>query len=54
MKEGELSLDEWLQIWVAEKVAREAGMTRFNWARESGGIKISMGRTNDNANALSS
>lgn len=48
-----VDLDEWFQIWAAEKVARESGMT-FHWERGPDGLIMSMGRTNDNANALSS
>jgi hypothetical protein len=55
MEERELTLDEWFQIWAAEKTARDLGMTRFTWERaEGGGLIMSMGSPNDNANALSS
>lgn len=42
-----VSLDEWLQIAAAQKIADQDGF-KLNWRREHGGIIISMGKSNEN------
>ena len=51
--ENELTLDEWLQLAAAEKVARELGYDRFTWEREpGGGLIMGMGKSNVNEDGI--
>jgi hypothetical protein len=42
-----LTLDEWLQIWAADKTARDLGLS-FTWTKTEHGIIMGMGKKNDN------
>lgn len=47
-----VDLDEWLQIWAGVKVARDLGLS-FTWEKTADGVIMGMGKSNDDANAVS-